>query len=172
MASLLGTFEAVERQCKPTPGRTLIVGSKLYEGRPDRRKLYADAAGVDMLEGDGVDLVLNLEDPLPDIGKFSHIECLSVLEHSARPWLLAANLESLLAEGGTMFLAAPFVWRVHAYPNDYFRYTPEGVRLLFPSIKWDVLETVATTPKPIAPHVKHDGHPYFARSEVVGFGRK
>ncbi len=52
-----------EKACvAPVKGRTLVVGSKLYPTKMvDRRKRYEDAVGVDMAEGDGVDLVLNLD---------------------------------------------------------------------------------------------------------------
>ena len=124
----LPTLQFEEQFVRPKPGRTLIVGSRVYEGREDRRPLFADAIGVDMLAGPGVDRVLNLEDPLPsDLGQFDHVECISVLEHSKRPWKLAANLTRLMSMGATIYLAAPFIWRVHNFPNDYFRYTRYGL---------------------------------------------
>ena len=167
-----GSLEVFERQhVHPTPGRTLIVGSRVYPGRADRRRLHEDAVGVDMLAGDGVDRVLNLEDDLPeDLGQFDHVECLSVLEHSRRPWLLAANLERLMAPGASLFVAVPFVWRVHAYPDDYWRMTPSAIRALFPRIEWRALKLAgrSVTDKPES--TKIAGHPYFARTETVGFG--
>lgn len=164
-------FEA--RYVVPQPGRTLIVGSKLFGEREDRRARYKDAVGVDMQEGHGVDRVLNLEDPLPDdLGRFDHVECMSVLEHSRRPWLLAANLQKLMRKGATIYLSVPFVWRVHDYPGDYFRFTQDGVQVLFPAIKWhrmanasDVLKMNNTVPT-----IDEYGHPYMARTEVLGFG--
>lgn len=169
------SFEVFESRHQPVAGRTLVVGSRVYPGRTDRRARFADVIGVDMLEGSGVDRALNLEDPLPDdLGTFQHIDCVSVLEHSPRPWLLAANLERLLAPGGSLLVAVPFVWRIHGYPHDYFRFTPDGVRSLFPSIKWDALEIDAGTllPGPKIPVIKQNSLPHLARSQVVGFGHK
>lgn len=164
---------------KPKEGATLIVGSHIYPTREDRRKLYADAVGVDMQEGPGVDVVANLEEPLdwiPEEFLFDHIECRSVLEHSRRPWLLAANLERLLVPGGTLDISVPFVWRVHARPNDYWRFGIEAVRELFPSIQWRALRYVTERriEKPDAPTqgVVHEGQTFFARSEVLGHGVK
>lgn len=154
-------------------GRTLIVGSKLYEGREDRRLKYQDVIGIDMEDGLGVDRVLNLENRLPnDIGKFDHIECCSVLEHSKKPWLLAANLERLLVPQGTIFLEAPFMWRVHSYPDDYFRFTLSGLKLLFPNMEWlgQKYLTNKLCDKPES--TKVNGHPYFARTECLLFGVK
>lgn len=159
---------------RPAPGRVLIVGSRLYADKADRRRLHADALGVDMLPGDGVDRVLDMEEPLPDdLGQFAHVECISVLEHSRRPWLMAANIERLLIPGGTLHVQAPYVWRVHGYPSDYWRFTLDGVRELFPGIEWARLTYASKwlSPKPKVPRVQaRDGETYFGRSEVCGFG--
>lgn len=168
-------FEEFRRAVVPAAGRALIAGSKVYGSKCDRRLAFDDALGVDMLEGEGVDRVLDLEEPLPaDMGTFAHVECCSVLEHSRRPWLLAANLERVLAAGGTLYVTVPFVWRVHAYPSDYFRFTTEGIRQLFPGIEWHslVYAHLSLTAKSKVPSRMLDGHPYFARTEVCGFGVK
>lgn len=136
-----GTITGLERFQRKwigvAKGRTLVVGSKCYGGKLDRRTLYEDALGLDLFEGEGVDLVHDLEHPLPDrVGKFDHVDCFSVMEHCKRPWLMATNIERLLNHNGTILLAVPFVWRLHAYPNDYFRFTSDALPILFPSIKW------------------------------------
>lgn len=163
-----------KRHVKPKVGRTLLIGSKLYPGRVDRRGLFSDAVGLDMLPGEGVDLVCNLEEPLPDIGQFAHIECLSVLEHSRAPWILASNVERLLEPGGTLFVAAPFVHEFHAYPNDFFRFTTEGVKLLFPGVAFEAMGMAhrELSYKAKVGRAKIDGFPYFPRCEVAGFGVK
>lgn len=163
---------------RPKPGYTLIVGSRVYDGSEPRQKRYPDAIGVDMLPGPGVDSVRNLEEPLAKWmtvsgGPFDHIECLSVLEHSRRPWLLAANIERLLVPGGTLHVQVPFVWRVHAYPGDFWRFTIDGVRELFPRIRWHSLQYAHAylTPKNKIPAMEaYGGRPYFCRTEVCGFG--
>lgn len=160
---------------RPAPGRALIVGSRIYLGREDRRAAHAQAVGVDMLPGPGVDAVINMEEPAAlALGTFAHIECVSVLEHSRRPWLLAANLERMLQPGGTLYLTVPFIWRVHGYPDDYWRFTLTGVRELLPGITWDALvyAHVFETSKNHIPRTTVGGFPYFARTEVCGFGRR
>lgn len=163
-----------ERQfVRPATGRTLIVGSQVYKDKEDRRRRYNDAVGIDMLAGPGVDIVADLEEKLPDqLGKFDHVECMSVLEHSRRPWLLAANVERLMAPGATLFVSVPFIWRIHAYPSDYWRLTPEGIRSIFPGISWQKLMLAGNvlTEGPKVRAVKEDGHPYLARTDTVGFG--
>jgi len=157
---------------KPKPGKTLIVGSHIYGGRADRRDFHDDAIGLDMIAGEGVDLVWDLENPL-DM-KFDHIECCSVLEHAKRPWLVAQNIEAMMSKGSTLHLAVPFIWRPHAYPNDYWRFTTEAIRLIFPAIKWKYLtyahKKLQSEGK--LPSVKVKEYPYFARTEVYGFGTR
>jgi len=166
-------FEA--RYVKPEPGLTLIVGSLLNGERQDRRKLYPPgmAFGVDMQAGDGVDLVHNLEDPLVGF-RFAHVECVSVLEHCRKPWVVAANIEDAMLTGGTIFLSVPFAWRWHGYPSDYFRFTADGIRELFPRIDWRRLMYASDrlSVKHLL-HVRKDGtHPLLPRCEVMGFGRR
>lgn len=167
----------LRKHVHPKPGRALIVGSKLYGTREDRRKAFAEAVGVDMLPGNGVDVVMDLEDECAalQLGQFAHIECWSVLEHSRRPWLLAANLETLLEPGGTIHLTVPFAWRLHSYPSDYWRVSPEGVRLLFPRIEWSKLMFAQDKLRENGrvPTLNKDaeiGPSWLARTEVFGAG--
>jgi hypothetical protein len=168
----LDQFEA--RHVRPKPGRTLIVGSRVYPGREDRRSRFTDVLGVDIQPGPGVDVVADLEAPQPDLGKFDHIECLSVLEHTRRPWLMAEVLTGMLVVGGTIFVSVPFVHRVHGYPSDFWRMTPDGLRSIFPAITWDAVMLASTVLRegPKVPAIKVDDHPYLARTQTVGFGRK
>ena len=48
---------------RPKAGRTLIVGSYITKGKPDRRARHADAVGIDMRDGPGVDRVIDAHDP-------------------------------------------------------------------------------------------------------------
>lgn len=174
-SAICSTVDEFERQyVKPKPGKVLVVGSHIYATRTDRRARYPNAVGVDMVAGDGVDHVVNLEDKVPFyLGPFSHIDCISVLEHSRRPWLLAQNIEYLLHKGNTLYLQVPFVWRIHSYPDDYWRMSVAGVRALFPSIEWKALQYV---PGEIGlervSSMWHGKELYFLRTEVCGFGEK
>lgn len=155
-------------------GRTLIVGSHVYPGRDDRRKAYKDSIGLDMIPGEGVDCICNIEYELPNIGKFNHIECCSVFEHSKKPWLMAEKLEYILNINGTIFISAPFAWRVHSYPNDYFRFTISGIKSLFSKIEWtfDTMTHFKENVDNCVPIIKVDQFPYIARSESICFGYK
>lgn len=174
-----GSLAQFERlHVRPEPGRVLIVGSQVYGEKEDRRARYADAVGVDMLAGPGVDVVLDLEDAAAAsaLGQFDHVECMSVLEHCRRPWKMAATIEGLMRPGATLFVSVPFCWRVHAYPSDYWRFTPEALKVLFPAIEWETLGMAGQKLRVGEGNDRLDRHlvvgfPYFARTETVGFGR-
>lgn len=170
---MFGQFEA--QYVRKKEGKTLIIGSKVHPGRTDRRMVHTDAFGIDMAEGIGVDLVHDMEEPLPGM-QFDHIECTSVLEHAKHPWKIAENIESLLNPGGTIFLTVPFVWRVHGYPNDYWRFTTACIRdVLFPFIEWTPIAYVSDRiwlPKEVRWPKEKNVYPSFMRMEVYGFGTK
>lgn len=161
---------------RPQEGRTLIVGSRVYLAKEDRRKRYADALGVDLSHGEGVDVVCDLERPLPSIlGHFHHVECWSVLEHCQRPWLVATHIEQAMLPGATLDVRVPFVWRLHAYPDDYWRLTASAVRLIFPNIEWDAIKYVGEDVRDEdmkVSHIKVGETHFFGRTMVFGFGKK
>lgn len=163
-------------QVQPRPGRTLIVGSRVYGKKEDRRKRYADAVGVDMQAGDGVDVVFDLE--LPEartalLPKFDHVECLSVLEHVQRPWLMAETIEALMNPGATLLVYVPFVWRQHGYPSDYWRLTPQALDIIFPNIDWQAKALLADQVRSATealPQTTFNRNRYMIRTETAGFG--
>lgn len=173
MIGAVAMFESAH--VKPMPGQTLVVGSHVYPGREDRRERYERSIGADIVDGAGVDLVLDLEEPLPSglAGTFAHVDCISVLEHSRRPWLLAANIERLLVKAGTLFVTAPFVWRIHSYPDDFWRFSLAGLELLFPGIQWTAsayAHSGLSGRGGKIPARKIDDYLYIARTESCMFG--
>lgn len=159
------------RYCQYKPGKTLVVGSRCYGAEADRRNLYKDAVGVDLEPGDGVDIIHDLESPLPKTHKYDHIDCCSVLEHCQRPWLVADTLIKCMKPGASILLKVPFVWRVHNYPGDYWRFTIQSFDILFPGVKWekrgylmdDVYRKIVYTKD-------NDGDKFIRRAEAIGFG--
>ncbi|UCC98537.1 MAG: hypothetical protein JSW66_01320 [Phycisphaerales bacterium] len=138
-------------------GPYLEVGSKNYGTTQDVRSLFLardDYVGVDMEDGPGVDLVLDLTAKFEHVDarlgnrRFGTVFCLSVLEHCEHPFRMAENLTLLLKPEGRICISVPFAWQIHGYPNDYWRFTPEGVRKLFPRIQFDTGRTLAATSRP------------------------
>jgi len=134
-------------------GPVLEVGSRDYGNTQDFRALFpgADYVGIDMQAGKGVDLVLDLTEDFEILDgrlggrRFGTIICMSVLEHCRNPFRMAQNIEALLAEGGHLVIGAPFVWELHGFPDDYWRFTPSGVRVLFPALDFSVIPGAAFT---------------------------
>ena len=122
----------------------LEVGSKDYGGRDNIRDKFPNKkfVGIDMLPGKNVDKVVDLTLPFEKIDKklngmrFGTIFCFSVLEHCDNPFKMAQNMTKLLKPKGKIVLGVPFTFKIHGYPSDYWRFTFEGTKVLFPSIKW------------------------------------
>ncbi|WP_372786475.1 class I SAM-dependent methyltransferase [Phenylobacterium sp.] len=121
-------------------GSILEIGSKDYGSTSSFRQFYPDCpyVGIDMEAGAGVDQVIDLAKGIGDLPEdhFALIVCCSVLEHVEKPWKMAENITRLMAKGGTLFISVPWVWRYHAYPDDYFRFSFRGVVSLFPDLEW------------------------------------
>jgi SAM-dependent methyltransferase len=85
--------------------------------------------------------------PLVDCGSFDVVICEQVLEHVVDPFAAAANLRELTVPAGHVIVSTPFLIKVHELPlfgmNDYWRFTPRGLRTLLESANL-VVETVET----------------------------
>lgn len=120
-------------------GPILEIGSKDYGNTNDFRRLFPNEhyVGIDQESGRGVDIVCDFTSDyeslkkLIGIGQFGTVICFSVLEHCKYPFKIAENISSFLVEGGILFLSVPFVWNIHAYPDDYWRFTPASIPVLF-----------------------------------------
>ena len=151
----LNQFDLVKRNADLVHAPILEVGSKDYGSTPDFRSLFPSSVyvGVDVFPGDGVDVVLDLTDDFERIdrvlegARFNTVICFSVLEHCRNPFAMGANIARLLQDGGTVFISVPFSWQIHAYPEDYWRFTPAGVRRLFPEIVFDTVRCCMSTSK-------------------------
>lgn len=189
-AITIGVAELALRQfLDPTgseepPSSVLIAGSRIEAGKVSRAMLYPGSrcVGVDMRPGHGVDIVADLQDAtaLRGLGwacnMFPHVDCTSVLEHATKPWDLARNLEDLTQVGGSLFIQVPWMWRFHGYPGDYWRFTPSGIRLLFPhvdfTVQFLVSNGVRVDKKSPNHYTFHDRKVFFEKTEVVMIGRK
>lgn len=131
----------LQRFAPEADGVILEIGSKDYGSTvPFRQHIkYSKYVGLDMAAGPGVDVVGDLSKELCGLPEnhFSLVICCSVLEHVERPWMMAENITRLTKPGGRLYMSVPWVWRYHAYPDDYFRFSWRGIETLFPDLFWD-----------------------------------
>jgi SAM-dependent methyltransferase len=59
------------------------------------------------------------------------ILCTEVLEHLPNPQACVDEMYRLLGDGGVVFASTPFFYPVHADPDDFQRFTEDGLRYLF-----------------------------------------
>ena len=117
----------------------LEIGSKDYWNTQNFRSIFPnfEYIGVDMEDGKGVDVIIDFTDDLDIIKnklnkkKFNTIFCFSVLEHCKNPFKMCENITNILEKNGFIFIGVPFTWRIHSYPSDYWRFTSEGIKILF-----------------------------------------
>lgn len=147
----------IRRHAERFSGPYLEVGSKDYGTTQDLRSLFRGRGtylGADREEGPGVDRVLDLAGSWETVEaalsgmRFGTIFCLSVLEHCQQPFRMAENLTQLLLPGGQICVGVPFAFKFHGYPSDYWRFTHEGVKRLFPALLFREEDATASLARP------------------------
>lgn len=117
------------------PGPVLEIGSYQVAGQEeiaDLRSLFTGKpyVGVDTRPGPGVDRVADVEAlPLAD-GSVGTVVAMSTFEHVPRFWRGLDEVYRVLRPDGALLISCPFYFHVHAFPSDYWRFTPEALALL------------------------------------------
>ena len=52
------------------------------------------------------------------------------LEHAYEPWNAVKEMARVLKPGGILLIIAPFSWKYHPRPIDFFRFTPQALEYL------------------------------------------
>lgn len=126
--------------CIEKPKKILEIGSRQAINQydlADLRNLFNEGrfVGLDMQAGSGVDVVASAE-KLPFADKsFDLVYCLETLEHADKPWLICAEIERVLKPKGVAIISSQQNFPIHMHPSDYFRYTPLGLKALFPRLQ-------------------------------------
>lgn len=130
----------------------------------DYASLFPDRTlvGLDQQPGAGVDLVCDLAGRAYELDdrRFAAVLCCSVLEHCTKPWIAAANLERVLSPQGLIYVTVPWIWRTHNHPDDYWRMSHKGIKLLFPSIVWKRIAYFSQAPNEEVPQDKSSDRPW------------
>lgn len=62
-----------------------------------------------------------------------------ILEHVEKPWIAVEEIYQILKPGGCLITSSPFLIAVHKVPNDYWRFTKDGMAVLLD--KFSAVET-------------------------------
>ena len=135
-APITHTFVRDLLQVLPTPDPVwefgaLQVEQEWQEG--DLRPLFAGRpyVGTDFREGPGVDRVEDLRGLTLADGEVGTAICLDTLEHCADPPQACRELARVTRrDGGVCVISSVMLFGIHGYPQDFFRFTPEGFRTM------------------------------------------
>jgi SAM-dependent methyltransferase len=126
-ALVLDTFERYVHR----PASVLMLGSNLP------RSSFAalgDAVvqQLDIKPLENVDLVMDAETMSETIphGTFDYVVSTSMLEHTPRPWKVVDSIASVLKPGGICLLSVPWMFPLHGEPDDFWRFSMQGLRRL------------------------------------------
>lgn len=114
------------------PEPILEIGSYQVSGQEDLidlRSLFPQRnyTGVDFRPGPGVDLVANVESlPLPS-ASVGTVLAFSVFEHVKHFWKGFEEVQRVLRPDGVFLVCTPFYFHVHAFPDDFWRFTSEAL---------------------------------------------
>jgi SAM-dependent methyltransferase len=117
------------------PEPILEIGSYQVAGQEalaDLRSLFPgkEYLGVDARPGPGVDQVADVEDlPFGD-ASFGTVIAMSTFEHVPRFWRGFEEVQRVLRPDGAFLVSCPFYFYIHAFPDDYWRFTPQALELL------------------------------------------
>lgn len=100
------------------------------------RKQYV---GIDMRPGPGVDSVENVERLPRGDRSIGSVLALNLFEHVQRFWRGFDEVQRVLRPDGVLLVSCPFHLHIHAYPNDYWRFTPEAFRMLLDKLPTKII---------------------------------
>jgi SAM-dependent methyltransferase len=136
------------------PEPILEVGSYQVAGQEtiaDLRSLFRGKKyiGLDKRSGPGVDCVADVEDLPHPSGSVGSVIAVSTFEHVPRFWRAFEEISRVLRPDGALLVACPFYFYIHAFPNDYWRFTPAALELLLERFPTKILGWHGPSRRPI-----------------------
>ncbi len=130
--------DAFEAAIASQPAGTLCLS---IGGGPTRA--HPNLVNLNLDRFPNVDVVADAYDlPYAD-ASVDAVHCEAVLEHLEFPDRAVAEMFRVLAPGGQIFAATPFLQAFHAYPNHFQNFTLEGHNRLFQRAGFEVLASGA-----------------------------
>ena len=100
--------------------------------------------GTDIRNGPGVDIILDLHEidlPTESVGT---VVTLDTIEHVEYTRKAADEMYRILKPNGILLLSSHMKFRIHNFPNDYWRFTPEGFRSLLKPFNSVIVESLGS----------------------------
>ena len=129
------TFCRLVAETFDCPGPVYEFGSYQVEGQEEYADLRAyfpgkPFTGCDMRPGPGVDRVEDVSAlSLPD-DSAGTVLCIETFEHVFELRRAFDEVHRVLRPGGLLVITSPLNFRIHGYPDDYWRMTPSCLRRL------------------------------------------
>jgi len=119
---------------KLSVGRCLLVGDSI-KGKGDDTIKIKNTALIDMLPK-GCKIVaptypeVDIQKMPYDDNSFDYVMADQVLEHVRKPWVGVEEVRRVLRPGGIAVLTSALIFYMHGVPQDYWRFTPDGLKVL------------------------------------------
>lgn len=145
-----GLFRAISKIAPTIKGNILDFGcgSKPYEPLFKNAQSYV---GVDIKisgnnhENSKIDFFYDGKNlPLPS-NHFDAVVCFEVIEHVFNIEEVLAEIRRVLKPNGLLLVSIPFAWDEHEIPYDFARYTSYGIKHIFQSNRFEIVELNKTT---------------------------
>jgi SAM-dependent methyltransferase len=124
------TQELISRLDTDNMSALEISGSR-WKNWPFKNYTSIYYPGFDILS----DVIFNTHSHDGDV-RFDIIILEQVLEHIAKPQIALKNIYSMLKDDGYILLTVPFLLRIHGCPNDYSRWSEQGIISLLSDSKF------------------------------------
>jgi SAM-dependent methyltransferase len=150
--AIVESVRLFERVFEPS-GPIVELGSYYPPGHPafsDLRELFpgVEYVGCDLRSGPGVDRIEDAQDLSFADASFGTAFLFEILEHLPRPQRAIEEAHRVLGDDGLLALSVPFDYRLHAFPVDYWRFTPSGIALLLEPFEETVIFALGPKVKP------------------------
>jgi len=121
-------IEGFFKEYKPKVGKCLLVGDTLKGGKGNSALTDMLPKGSEIVAPDypGVDM----QDMPYEDNMFDYVIADQVIEHVRKPWVGVEEVRRVLKPKGLAILTSALIFYMHGVPEDYWRFTPDGLSVL------------------------------------------
>lgn len=128
-------FVEVISNCLNMESPIIEIGSYIIKGQEELANLRGlfpnhKYIGCDIRKGSGVDRIEDVESLSFKSGSVKTVLILETLEHVRNPMKALGEIYRVLSDDGVVVLSSLMKFKIHEYPQDYWRFTPQGLENL------------------------------------------